>query len=141
MNSGNKVPWEAECRMEILKDPHNPKTWADLGSIYWMFKPEKAVDAFGTALLLAPDNADLWCNLGDAYRRLGLHDSALASYREAIRLVPGHFDSWLRLGHAYRKLKQPERSAQAYRNAVDLDAQSDQAWDLIATVEGNSTRH
>ena len=117
-------------------------TPANQAAIETLFlKPREAVDAFSTALLLVPDNVDLWCSLGDAYRRLKLHDLALAGYREAIRLIPDRAEAWIGLGHAYRNANQLERSAQAYRTAAKLDAQPDRAWMLIATVDGNSTRH
>jgi len=49
-----------------------------------------AAELFGQVVASAPDDADLWCALGDVLRLLGSHDEALAAFDNALRLDPGH---------------------------------------------------
>ena len=59
-------------------------------------------------------------NLGDAYRELEDHPSAIAAYRQAIDLDPD--DPWLfnTLGNAYSGQEQHEPALEAYTTALTL---------------------
>ena len=60
-------------------------TWSNMGTIlFWQGDYAKAADAYAHAIALAPNEPELYANLGDALRKLGRREEATASYRSAI---------------------------------------------------------
>jgi serine/threonine-protein kinase len=65
-------------------------TWSNMGTVlFWQGEYTQAADAYQKAIDLAPNEPDLYANLGDARQKLGRRDDALASYRRAIDEVSG----------------------------------------------------
>ncbi len=51
---------------------------------------EEALQVFEKAVQLKPDDANLWCDLGNA---LGRNDKAILGFQQALRLNPQHWDA------------------------------------------------
>ena len=65
-------------------------TYSNIGTIrFWAHDYRQAADAYGRAISLAPNQPDLYANLGDAQQKLGQRAKALASYRTAVDKVRG----------------------------------------------------
>jgi len=57
-----------------------------------------ALNDLEEAVRLAPDNGELWNDLGVVYLQRGRWDEALPSFERAVELSPGLSEAWLNLG-------------------------------------------
>jgi tetratricopeptide (TPR) repeat protein len=79
--------------------PDNPLMWISVGNACFDFNlPEKAIQAYQTALELQPENANVWTDLGIMYRRIGDSEKAVAIFEKAQKIHPGHEMSLLNIG-------------------------------------------
>jgi tetratricopeptide (TPR) repeat protein len=105
-------------------------------------KPEKAIEAYGRALKLAPDDPDVLTDQGVMYRQVGAFDKAIANFERAHRLDPRHTQSLFNLGVVYANDKQePEKAIAAWRQLIEVAPRSpeaSQARQLIASLQGSS---
>jgi serine/threonine protein kinase/tetratricopeptide (TPR) repeat protein len=63
-------------------------TYSNMGTLhYWRGDNKQAVDAYERAIALAPNQPELYANLGDALQRLGQSSRAAENYRRAIEQV------------------------------------------------------
>ena len=69
-----------------------------------------AVTELERSTSLAPGRANSWANLGEARRRLGALDSAVAAFREAIRLSPGDQTARRGLERCLAELGRPSKA-------------------------------
>jgi tetratricopeptide (TPR) repeat protein len=102
----------------IRQDP-KPEYLASLGStLQRQGRHEDALKAFDKAVQLAPDDADLWKDLGGGLAELKRVDEALLSFQHALKLKPDHWDAAYRCGFLLRKMNRPEE-ALGYFDLVD----------------------
>jgi tetratricopeptide (TPR) repeat protein len=59
---------------------------------------EEALNVFGKAIQLRPDEAALWRQHGDTLVQLARLDQALLSFQEALKLDPRHHDALYKSG-------------------------------------------
>ena len=70
-----------------------------IGCLLWEGgQSEKALSAYGTAIQLKPDYAEVYNNRGNINNGLGSHDAALEDYNEAIRLNPNFAEAYSNRG-------------------------------------------
>lgn len=80
--SGEDAKAEALYLGLIRISPSDPESWLRLGNLYARSgKPDSAADAYQRGLLLAPNDARLWYNLGVLRQR-----QTLAAYIQALEL-------------------------------------------------------
>lgn len=128
----------AELERIVAREPANLKAWISLGNDYFDSRqPRKAVQAYGRALELEPDNPDVLTDQGIMYRALGWYDRALANFEKAQKLAPNHLQSLYNLGivHAV-DLKQPSRAVPFWTRYLTLDATSPTARRVREALEG-----
>ena len=113
----------------VAADPNNANAWVSLGNDYFdTQQADKAVEAYGKALALAPGNPDVITDQGVMYRQLKAFDKAIANFKQANKLRPTHLQSLYNLGLVYADdLKQPEPARQAWNRVIALDPASSQA--------------
>jgi len=70
------------------------------------------------AILLAPQNVDLWINLGAVYATQGDNDSSMEAYRVALQIEPDSRAAMAGLARGYEKAGDAERAA-FYRSRVN----------------------
>ncbi|MBQ9451738.1 MAG: tetratricopeptide repeat protein [Desulfovibrio sp.] len=81
----------ARLEKAVLQDPDNPRSWTELGNLYFdTGKPAKAISAYERSLALMPDNADVLTDLGIMYRELGEFEKAVTTFRRASSVNPRH---------------------------------------------------
>jgi tetratricopeptide (TPR) repeat protein/O-antigen ligase len=77
---------DAFQRALTLEAPH-AVWWANLAALYWQAgQGDRAVEAMRQATRYAPDDPDLWLNLGVYYEAQGLPDQARRTYEHVLEL-------------------------------------------------------
>ena len=135
MPSGPVLPnAEAQARIArieaaVLADPKNHDAWAALGNEYFdTHQHQKAVDAYGKALALKPNDPNILTDQGVMYRDLGQFDKALANFQKANKLEPGHLQSLINIGVVYStNLNKPDEAAKAWNKVIAQAPTSEQA--------------
>ena len=119
----------AATRQLIEQDPRNVKAWIALGNDYFDSQQrEKAVEAYGKALQLQPDNPDVLTDQGIMYRELGAYDKAIANFEKASTIDPKHLQSILNLGILYgQDLKDENKAIKTWNRVIQIAPASPQA--------------
>jgi tetratricopeptide (TPR) repeat protein len=86
---------------------------------------DRAAALYERLLMLDPDNADIYNNLGLTLHYLGRTDEALARLNEGAAKDPVHQRIWLTLGFVNSQLGNVEPARLALTNAVQLGAEND----------------
>lgn len=84
--------------------------------------PGRAVELINRALAINPGHADAHANKGNALRKLGQFESALASYDSAIQLRPDHAETHFNRGIALKELGKYELAIGSYDRAISLNS-------------------
>ena len=77
------------ARLEALvrTDPKNHDAWVSLGNLYFdTHQAQRAVDAYGKALALKPNDPNVLTDQGGMYRELTQFDKAIANFQKASQL-------------------------------------------------------
>lgn len=119
----------AVMRQRVGRDPADVKGWVALGDAYFDSQQrEKAVEAYGKALQLEPNNPDVLTDQGVMYRELGTFDKALANFEKASTINPRHLPSLLDLGILYAQdLNDPGKAVKSWNRVILIDPASPQA--------------
>ncbi|WP_404424945.1 tetratricopeptide repeat protein [Nibricoccus sp. IMCC34717] len=84
-------------------------------------KWEEAAGAYGRALALKPDFAELHNDLGNLLLNLGRAVEAEQAARRAVYLKSGYAPGWCNLGNALTALERRAEAAEAYGRALALE--------------------
>lgn len=119
------------ARLEALvrTDPKNHDAWVSLGNLYFdTHQAQRAVEAYGKALALKPDDPNVLTDQGVMYRELQQYDKALATFQKASKLDPRHTQSLFNQGVvlAY-DLKKTDEAAKIWNQVIALAPESQQA--------------
>jgi tetratricopeptide (TPR) repeat protein len=108
---------------------HSAKHWVALGNHYFdAGSREKAIEAYGKALQLDPDNPDVLTDQGVLFRELGAFDKALVNFEKAGAIDPKHLPSILDLGVLYAQdLKDPEHAIRSWNRVIEIAPASPEA--------------
>jgi tetratricopeptide (TPR) repeat protein len=79
-----------------------------------------AIEAYQTAVRIAPDFAKAHNNLGGLYQMLGRMDDALSSFRQAFELDPGLWNAAYNLGIQYKLRGRFEESMAPFQQAMQI---------------------
>jgi tetratricopeptide (TPR) repeat protein len=94
-------------------------------------------EALGHYRELSRRGGDSWIlfyNMGNAYKKLGRHEEAAASYEKSLALHPDHPDTHNNLGVVLKKLHEDERAIRAFEAAMQLDPGFQNAPFNLATL-------
>lgn len=80
-----------------------------------------AAEAYGRALKIKPERADVWVQLGHVRKESGDISGAEAAYLTSLRLAPKVADTHVQLGHLRRLQKRLEDAATHFLDAAELD--------------------
>ncbi len=119
----------ATLRLLVDRDPADVKSWIALGNEYFdSGQRAKAVEAYGRALQLQPDNPDVLTDQGVMYRELGAYDKAIANFEKASAIDPKHVQSILDLGVLYAQdLKDYDKALKSWERVVAIAPASPEA--------------
>jgi len=113
----------------LARDPKNVQAWIQLGNDFFdTHQPQKAVEAYGRALELKPNDPDVLTDQGVMYKELGQFDKAIANFEKANKTNPTHVQSLFNMGVVYlHDLKQPKKALDAWNKVVQIAPASPQA--------------
>jgi cytochrome c-type biogenesis protein CcmH/NrfG len=125
----------------VAQEPKNVAAWVQLGNDYFdTHQRQKAVDAYGKALELQPDNPDVITDQGVMYRELGQFDKAVANFSKANKIQPSHIQSLYNLGVVYAyDFHDQLRAAEAWNRLIQMapsSPQADQARQALGLTQG-----
>jgi tetratricopeptide (TPR) repeat protein len=113
-------------------------SWNNLGDVYVARnQPDKAVQAYQTAINLNPTFARPWKSLGDVYRSQGRQDGVAEAYQQAINLDPDYAWPYHGLGTVYKDRRAFPQAVAYYQQAIDRhESENDQAitWNGLGSV-------
>src|SRR5262249_55396897 len=94
----------------------------------------EAIEHLEAAVHLKPKIAEAFCNLGNAYAKLGQVGKSVEQYREAVRLKPDYLKAWRNLALDSAQLGLPDQAIEAARQAAVL-ARAQQNQELAGQIE------
>ena len=138
--SGSAVDYQqriAEAEKIVAQDPKNLQAWIQLGNDYFdTEQPQKAINAYGKALGLNPNNPNVLTDQGIMYRKVGWFDKAIANFERAQQLDPKHLQSLFNLGVVYMEdLKQPDKAVKYWSRALEIDPGNPNAQQIRMMIE------
>ncbi len=121
----------------VAQDPRNVRAWIDLGNDYFDSRqPQKAIDAYGKALALQPNDPDVLTDQGVMYRDLGAYDKAILNFKKANEIDPKHLQSAFNLGVVYaHDLKDTAKAIQSWHRIIEIAPASPQAAQAQKAIE------
>lgn len=119
----------ARIEASVMGNPKDHDAWVALGNEYFdSHQAQKAVEAYGKALALKPNDPNVLTDQGVMYRQLGQFDKALATFQKANQLEPTHVQSLFNMGIVYANdLNKPEEATKVWNKVLLLAPGSDQA--------------
>ncbi|MDD2308257.1 MAG: tetratricopeptide repeat protein [Desulfuromonadaceae bacterium] len=127
----------AQAEKIVAQDPKNLNAWISLGNDYFdTAQSQKAINAYGKALEIEPNNPNVLTDQGVMFRAVGWYDKALANFEKANKLDPNHLQSLYNAGLVYAvDLKQPEKAAKYWDRYLKLDSSSSTAIQIKGMME------
>ena len=126
-----------EAEKIVAREPKNLAAWIQLGNDYFdTGQPQKAINAYGKALELKPDDPNVLTDQGAMYQQTGAFDKALANFEKAQKIDPNHLQSLYNIGVVYAyNIKQPDKAIKAWTRYLELDSASPKAQEVRAKLE------
>jgi cytochrome c-type biogenesis protein CcmH/NrfG len=130
----------ASLESVVARDPKNQAAWVQLGNLYFDTRQaQKAVEAYGRALELKPNDPDVLTDQGVMLKELGQFDKAIANFEKANKANPSHVQSLFNLGVVYANdLKDEKKARDAWNKVIQIapaSAQAAQAKQALATLK------
>jgi tetratricopeptide (TPR) repeat protein len=127
----------AEALQKTQKEPDSQAAWRDLGNAYYDGDmPQQAIDAYGRALALNPDDADVLNDQGAMYREQGDFSRALANFEKALKIAPNNLESLYNVGYVNAfDLNRMDKALKAWQRYLDLDRTSETARQVQGFIE------
>lgn len=140
VGSGSPMDYQAriaEAEKLVAQDPKNRQAWVQLGNDFFdTDQTQKAINAYGKALELDPNDANVLTDQGVMYRKMGWYDKAIANFEKANQIDSRHAQSLFNLGIVYATdLKQPDKAQAAWNRYLTLDSTSPTAQQIKQMME------
>jgi len=127
----------AQAEKVVAQDPKNLNAWISLGNDYFdTEQSQKAINAYGKALEIEPNNPNVLTDQGVMYRKIGWYDKALVNFEKANKIDSNHLQSLYNAGLVYAvDLKQPEKATKYWNQYLKLDSNSPTAIQIKGMME------
>ena len=113
---------ETLARAMIMRFPRHDLGWKALGtSLKLQGRHAESLTALLAAEKMAPGDADLAYNLGNAYLDNGRLDDAVSSFRRTVALIPGFLPAHFGLGHVLHMQARFDDAIVSYRAVLEID--------------------
>ncbi|MFY9605241.1 MAG: tetratricopeptide repeat protein [Thermoplasmata archaeon] len=94
----------------------------------------EAIATFEKALEIAPNDKELWNNLGYTCFVAGYLDRALSSFDKALAIDPNYKHAWYNKGYAYHGADLLEQAVDCYRKALSIDPHDRVLWNNLGNA-------
>lgn len=127
----------AEAEKIVAQEPKNLNAWISLGNDYFdTEQSQKAINAYGKALEIDPNNPNVLTDQGIMFRKMGWYDKALANFEKAQKIDPNHLQSLFNMGIVYASdLKQSDKAIAAWSKYLKQDPNSATAVQIKGMME------
>jgi tetratricopeptide (TPR) repeat protein len=133
----------AEYKLAAEIDPDDFQAFQALGQISYHLNDFKASVEWSRKNLVARARLDhtvaedpiTLSNMGDAYRKLEMYDSAVAVYTRALKIQPSAAAS-LKVGDMHLLRKDTAAAIMIFEKSVALDSTHVESWDKLANLKG-----
>lgn len=127
--AGNLPQAEAGYREVLTRDVNNVDALHYLGLIgYQVGQPAGAVELLARAAALAPNDATILANLGEALRAARRPEQAIAPLQQALALRPDYPTALNSLGNTFTALARFDEAQACYERAIAVQADYGVAW-------------
>lgn len=111
--------------------------WKKLGDIYFdNDRPEQAIKAYESALVLSPDDTDILNDQGAMYRQAGNFEQALANFEKAYSINPNNLESLYNSGYVCAfDLKNIPKALFLWRRYLEHESKSETARQVRSFIE------
>lgn len=127
----------ATLRTKSMAKNATAETWKELGNIYFdTDQPELAIKAYGQALVLRPDDADILNDQGAMYRLTGNYQQAVANFEKAYSIDPANRESLYNCGYVYAfDLNNIPKALVLWRKYLELETTSETARQVQSYID------
>ena len=110
-------------------DPEDEKLLATLALCHQHLKDfNSAIEAYNKALVIKPDYAEAYINLGSALKEQGKLEEAIEAYNKALAIKPGHAEAYYNMGITLQEQGKLEEAIEAYNKALAIKPDYAQAY-------------
>ncbi len=124
--------WDGLARFaeeNINKEKSNHEWWIIAGYAHSQGGQRKrAIECYGEAVRLSPDDILGWNLLAQSYRTAGQPDRALQVANRALNVRSDSAETWFLVGESNSDLGRLEPATRAYGAAIQLDERFSAAW-------------
>ncbi len=115
--------------------PYSFFMWNLLGVLYTKIgEKQKSTDAYHNALLINPDYAEAYFNLGNSLFHQGLFEEAEKAFAKAAKLQPKNAKNFFNLAHVHNQQGNIKEAENDLKTAVNLDENYAEAFHLLAQI-------
>ena len=93
-----------------------------------------AIENYKKALLVKPDYADAFCNIGIVQQKKGKLKTAIQNYKKAIKINPLHLSAHYNMGISYKTKGDPEGAIICFKQAIKLHPGYAEAYNNMGTA-------
>jgi tetratricopeptide (TPR) repeat protein len=131
--AGDLAKAEELCRELLARHPHSAAALHAFGVVAYMRKDyADAIDRFAQATSIEGANPQYLSNLGEAQRRAGRPEEALATFEKALLNRPEFLKAHLGVANALRDLGRYAEAVARYRLALAVDPTFAEAYHYLA---------
>ncbi len=128
----------AQAEKIVAQDPKNLNAWISLGNDYFdTEQSQKAINAYGKALEIEPNNPNILTDQGVMFRKVGWYDKALANFEKAQKIDPKHLQSLFNEGIVYAvDLKDHVKARPYWRKILEIDPNGPTGMQVKSLMQG-----
>ncbi len=105
-----------------LAEADNNHAWKSQGlALYRTGQFNPSIEAWGKAIRLNPEDAQVWLLLGAAHTATGQNTKAIEAYQHALSIQPDDAVGWYSLGEHYQRSGQRSKVRDVYKQLKKLD--------------------
>jgi cytochrome c-type biogenesis protein CcmH/NrfG len=127
----------APLKLALSADPKNYELLVQLGNLYYdkqEYAP--AIDYYGRALQVRPNEVNVRTDLGTAYWYSGSPQQAVTEYEKSLQVDPGHAQTLFNMGVVYKDgLREPAKAAASWEKLLKLHPDHPDRQRILGMIE------